>query len=88
MWQLENHIPISQALQLENLKAHYGFSLNFIEVTVPLTVNEMIDIFGNKCKEYSRQCAICKAWDDWHLNTYKVKVIVSRDSIVKAAKND
>lgn len=80
--------PLTQKDQLENLKAHYGFSLNFIEVTVPLTMNEMIDIFGEKCDEFEPRCCLCKAWEQWVSNNYKVTVIVSRDSIIKAAKED
>ncbi len=80
--------PLSQETQLENLKAHYGFSLNFVEVTIPLTMNEMIDIFGEKCDEFEPRCPICKAWEQWASGTHKATVVVSREAIVKAAKND
>jgi hypothetical protein len=83
-----SRIPLTQETQLENLKAHYGFSLNFVEVTIPLTENEMIDIWGENCDEYEHGCALCRAWHEWNTNYHKVTVFVSRDSIVKAAKND
>jgi hypothetical protein len=81
-----SRIPLTQETQLENLKAHYGFSLNFVEVTIPLTENEMIDIWGENCDEYEHGCALCRAWHEWNTNNHKVTVVVSRDSIVEAAK--
>ena len=80
--------PLTQQDQLDNLKVHYGLSLNFVEVTVPLTMNEMIDIWGECCDEYEHGCSLCRAWDQWQTNQYKVTVVVSRDSIIKAAKED
>jgi hypothetical protein len=79
---------LSQQDQLENLKLQYGLSLNFVEVTIPLTENEMIDIWGENCEEYEHGCSLCRAWHQWQSNNHKVTVVVSRDSIVKAAKND
>jgi hypothetical protein len=79
---------LTQETQLENLKAHYGFSLNFVEVTIPLTFNEMIDIWGENCEEYEHSCSLCRAWHEWNTNNHKVTVVVSRDSIIEAAKND
>jgi hypothetical protein len=83
-----SRIPLTQETQLENLKAHYGFSLNFVEATIPLTFNEMLDIWGENCDEYEHSCSLCRAWHEWNTNYHKVTVVVSRDSIVKAAKND
>jgi hypothetical protein len=59
--------PLTQETQLENLKAHYGFSLNFIEVTIPLTFNEMLEIWGENCEEYERGCHLCRAWSSGKL---------------------
>jgi hypothetical protein len=81
-------IPLTQKDQLENLKAHYGFSLNFAEVVIPLTFNEMLEIWGENCEEYEHGCALCRAWHEWNTNYHKVTVVVSRDSLVKAAKKD
>lgn len=83
-----NNAVLTQQEQLENLKAHYGLSLNFVEVTIPLTFNEMIDIWGENCDEYKPGCALCRAWHEWNTNNHKVTVVVSRDSIIKAAKED
>jgi len=77
--------PLTQETQLENLKL---LSLNFVEVTIPLTFNEMIDIWGENCDEYEHGCSLCRAWHEWNTNNHKVTVVVSRDSIVKAVKND
>ena len=77
---------LNQQEQLENLKAHYGFSLNFVEVTIPLTFNEMLDIWGENCDKYEHSCSLCRAWHEWNTNYHKVTVVVSRDSIVNAAK--
>lgn len=83
-----NKNPLSQQEQLENLKAHYGFSLNFVEVTVPLTYNEMLDIWGENCDQYEHSCSLCRAWHEWNTNDRKVTLLVSRDSIIKAVKED
>lgn len=83
-----NKSLLTQQEQLENLKAHYGFSLNFVEVTIPLTFNEMLEIWGENCDEYEHGCSLCRAWHEWNTNNHKVTVVVSRDSIVKAAKED
>jgi hypothetical protein len=80
--------PLTQETQLENLKLQYGLSLNFVEVTIPLTFNEMIDIWGENCDEYEHGCSLCRAWHQWNTNNHKVTVVVSRDSIIEAAKND
>jgi len=79
---------LSQQDQLTNLKLQYGLSLNFVEVTIPLTFNEMIDIWGENCDEYEHGCSLCRAWHEWNTNNHKVTVVVSRDSIIEAAKND
>ena len=78
--------PLSQQDQLENLKVHYGLSLNFVEVTIPLTFNEMLDIWGENCDEYEHGCPLCRAWHQWNTNNHKATIVVSRDSIIKAAK--
>jgi len=77
---------LSQQDQLANLKLQYGLSLDFVEVTVPLTYNEMIEIWGENCVEYEHGCSLCRAWHEWNTNNHKVTVVVSRDIIVKAAK--
>jgi len=79
---------LTQETQLEHLKAHYGLSLNFVEVTVPLTENEMVDIWGECCDEYEHGCSLCRVWHQWQTNNYKVTLVVSRDAIVKAVKED
>jgi len=80
---------ITQEHQVNNLKTYYGTSLDWIEVLVPLTENEMIDIFGETCDEYERSCYLCRLWEEWQYNNQKVTVTLSRDQIVKAlSEND
>ena len=81
-----NNAVLTQKDQLENLKLQYGLSLNFVEVAIPLTFNEMIEIWGKNCDEYEHGCSLCRAWHEWNTNNHKVTVVVSRESIVKAAK--
>lgn len=83
-----NNAVLTQQEQLENLKLQYGLSLNFVEVTIPLTFNEMLEIWGENCDEYEHGCSLCRAWHEWNTNNHKVTVVVSRDSIIEAAKND
>jgi len=84
----KNINTLTQEEQYNNLKAHYGFSLNFVEVTLPLTMNEMIDIYGEPCTDYEPRCVLCKAWEQWKSNNYRVTVIISREAVIKAAKED
>ena len=79
---------LSQQDQLTNLKLQYGLNLNFVEVTIPLTFNEMLEIWGENCDEYEHGCSLCRAWHEWNTNNHKVTIVVSRDSIIEAAKND
>ena len=79
---------LSQQDQLENLKLQYGLSLNFVEVTIPLTFNEMVDIWGERCDEYEHGCSLCRVWHQWQTNNHKVTVVISRDAVIKAAKED
>jgi len=81
-----NKTSLTQQDQLKNLKAYYGFSLDFVEVAVPLTYNEMLEIWGENCDAYEHGCSLCRAWHEWNTNNHKVTVVVSRDIIVKAAK--
>ncbi|NBO36490.1 hypothetical protein EBU91_02985 [bacterium] len=46
--------PLSQEEQLSDLHDQYGWSMDEIEVVVALTMNEMIEIFGECCEEYDR----------------------------------
>ncbi len=80
--------PLTQETQLENLKTYYGTSLNWIEVIVPLTENEMVDIFGECCDEYERGCSLCRSWEQWQINNQKVTLLISREQIVKLAKEN
>ena len=77
---------LSQQDQLANLKLQYGLSLNFVEVVVPLTFNEMVEIWGENCVEYEHGCSLCRAWHEWNTNNHKVTLVVSRDSVIEAAK--
>jgi len=79
---------LTQKEQLENLKTYYGNSLYCTEVTIPLTYNEMLEIWGENCDEYEHGCSLCRAWHEWNTNNNKVTLVVSRDSIIKAAKED
>lgn len=73
----------NQQEQVKNLKTYYGSSLDWVEVTVPLTEIEMIDIFGQCCNEYDRGCYLCRLWDQWQHNYQKVTVTLSRNQIVE-----
>lgn len=78
--------PLTQETQVKNLQTYYGTSLNWIEVSLPLTENEMVDIFGECCDEYERGCYLCRLWEQWQNNNQKVTVTLSREKIVEALK--
>ena len=77
---------ITQQDQVNSLKTFYGTSLDWIEVSVPLTEKEMVDIFGECCDEYERRCYLCRLWEQWQHNNQKVTVTLSREKIVEALK--
>jgi hypothetical protein len=79
---------LTQKDQLENLKLQYGLSLNFVEVTIPLTFNEMLEIWGEKCDSYEHDCALCRAWHQWNTNHNQVTIIIPRSEVIKAAKGE
>jgi len=80
--------PLSQEEQLSDLHDQYGWSMDEIEVVVALTMNEMIEIFGECCEEYDRGCSLCRCWEQWQLNGGKVTILLSREDVIKAAKAD
>jgi hypothetical protein len=79
---------LTQEDQLENLKAYYGNDLYWAEVTMPLTYNEMLEIWGEKCDSYEHDCALCRAWHQWNTNHNQVTMIIPRSEVIRAAKGD
>lgn len=80
--------PLTQEDQLNNLKAYYGNDLYWAEVTIPLTHNEMLEIWGEKCDSYEHECSLCKAWEQWKTQNNRVTIIIPRSEVIKAAKGE
>jgi len=70
--------------QLERLKTRYGTSLDWVDVTLPMTFHEVETYFGPECKEYHHLCSCCNAWKQWHTNSQMVTVTLERKDIIKA----
>jgi hypothetical protein len=83
-----NNAALTQQEQLENLKTYYGNSLYWAEVTIPITYNEMLEIWGEKCDSYEHECSLCRAWEQWQTQNNKVTVIIPRSEVIKAAKGE
>lgn len=76
-------VKLSADQQLDHLKQRFGSSVNWVEVTLPMTFDEVNSYFGPECKEYNHLCGCCLAWSQWH-RTNKVTVIIERNNIIKA----
>jgi hypothetical protein len=68
--------------QLELLRHRFGTDGGWVEVTLPLTYDEMNKYFGERCKDYEPLCGCCSGWMEWQ-KTGKATVTLERSEIVK-----
>lgn len=60
----------------------YGTQVNWVEVEMHLTYDEMVKYFGEQCEEYEPLCANCSNWVSWH-KTGKANILFERDDLLK-----
>jgi hypothetical protein len=75
--------PVSSATQTKLLKEKYGTSMNWVDVTLPMTYHEMEEHFGPMCEEFEPLCACCRAWVQWHTSEQRVTVSLERNAVLK-----
>jgi hypothetical protein len=75
---------MNAAQQKVALKKRHGSSVNWVDVTLPLTYDEVLAHFGPQCEDYEPMCGCCRAWVQWHTSEQRVTVSVERDAILKA----
>jgi len=68
--------------QQKDLLTRFGTSVNWVEVNLPMTFDEVKSYFGPECEEYNHLCGCCIAWAEWH-KTHKVTVTLERKEIIK-----
>jgi len=87
---LESNLNIDSTskTQLELLKKRYGDSLNDVDVTLPMTYNEVLNYFGKQCEEFNPQCGCCRAWVQWNTTGQKVTISLDRDVVLKVLKEE
>jgi predicted Rdx family selenoprotein len=72
----------SPAEQKKKMIEKYGTQCHWVDVPVYLTYQEMLDFFGEPCKEHEPLCAVCSAWLMWN-KTGKAEISIERDEIIK-----
>ena len=72
----------TQKEQLEWLQKRFGTEGGWIEVTLPMTSNEMTKYFGKQCEDYEPLCGCCSGWMEWQ-KTGKATVLLERKEIIK-----
>lgn len=63
----------------------YGTSCKWVDVSIHLTYQEMIDYFGPQCDEYEPLCANCTNWVSWQ-KTGKAIVAFEREELINHLK--
>lgn len=56
----------------------------WIEITMPLSFDEVNSFFGPKCETYNPSCACCIAWKDFYENHQMVTVVITRQDVINA----
>jgi hypothetical protein len=74
-------VRLTQEQQLAHLEARFGFDMKGVDVTLPMTFNEVEAYFGQECKDFNHLCGCCLAWQQWQL-AGKVTVRVDREEII------
>ena len=75
---------ISPKAQKETLIGRYGTNANWVDVTLPMTYDEMNEHFGSMCEDFEPLCVCCRAWVQWHTSEQRVTVSLEREAIIKA----
>lgn len=72
--------------QKDYMLKKYGTSSNWVDVSMHLTYQEMIDYFGPQCEEYEPTCPNCENWVSWQ-KTGKAVIIFEREELIQNLKN-
>ena len=70
--------------QKKALLSRYGTNANWVDVTLPMTYDEMNEHFGPMCEDFEPLCVCCRAWVQWHTSEQRVTVSLEREAIIKA----
>lgn len=72
--------------QKKHMLKRYGTSCNWVDVSLHLTYQEMIDYFGPQCEDFEPLCPSCSNWLSWH-KTGKAEIVFERDELIKSLKD-
>lgn len=64
------------------LLKRFGLDGQWVNVTLPMTSEEMTKYFGKQCDEYEPLCGCCSGWMEWQ-KTGKATVMLERKDIIK-----
>lgn len=73
---------LDHELYFKHMIDRYGNQVNWVDVEMYLTYDEMMGYFGEKCEEYEPLCANCSNWVKWH-KTGKAEVMFERKELLK-----
>lgn len=82
-----SHAIMGAEEQKKQMISRYGTSCKWVDVSIHLTYQEMIDYFGPQCEEFEPLCANCSNWVSWH-KTGKAEIMFEREDLVKHLKDD
>ena len=75
----------SQEEQYNYMISRYGTQAKWGDAVLYLTYDEMVEYFGEQCKEYNPQCANCTNWVQWN-KTGTANLSFERDLFVSLMK--
>jgi hypothetical protein len=70
-----------QENQLKILTENFGKKINYVDIEIYATHNELEDIFGPECERFDPLCICCSAHLQWQ-KTNKITVTLERDKIL------
>lgn len=66
---------------LETLMERLGRLERMVHITLPMTEQQVIDVWGERCDEVDEDCCVCRAWHDWD-TTKQTSVLVEPDKVI------
>ena len=68
--------------QKKRMIERFGTDCLWVDVSLHLTYQEMLDYFGPECDEYEPLCTCCSEWKSWH-KTGTATIMFERDKLLE-----
>jgi hypothetical protein len=76
---------MTPAEQRESMIKRFGTDCLWVDVTLHLTYQEMLDTFGPECDDYEPLCICCSEWKSWH-KTGTATISFEREELLELNK--